>query len=93
MPKPYDPYIPQGKSELRDYLGLLMLSSPTFVDASGYFPERNISTVFYLEAMDISNRMRAHFEADPDDSNGGSDAGRQLVYQLEDLLKRGRKAS
>ena len=105
MSRTYEPYIPRGKSELLDMLGLLMLSSPTFIDDSGYFPERNVATVFhglneglglirrqlgderYLAAMDISNKMRAYFEADPEDKTGAADAGRQLVYELEDLLK------
>lgn len=46
MPSSYKPYIPQTTSELIDMLGMMMLSSPTFLDNTGYFPERNIYTVF-----------------------------------------------
>ena len=47
MPRKYTPYIPQGKSEIMDQLGSMMLSSPKFEDDSGYFPGKNIDTVFY----------------------------------------------
>lgn len=42
----YRPYIPQTLSDLLDLLGLMMLRAPTFADTTGYFPERNIDTVF-----------------------------------------------
>lgn len=38
------PYIPQGISEIWDFLGAMMLSAPTFKDKSGYFPEQSIDT-------------------------------------------------
>jgi hypothetical protein len=47
MPKPYTPYIPQGKSEIMDKLASLMLSKPPFEDDSGYFPGKNIDTEFF----------------------------------------------
>jgi hypothetical protein len=31
--------------------------------------------------------MRALFEADPDDVNGGTTAGRKLIREMEDILK------
>jgi hypothetical protein len=40
------PYIPSTISELIDMLGMMILSSPKFLDRTGYFPERNIDTVF-----------------------------------------------
>jgi hypothetical protein len=46
MPPPYRPYVPQTLGDLLDKLGMMMISSPTFVDKTGYFPERNINTVF-----------------------------------------------
>lgn len=46
MPPPYRPYISQTVSELIDLLGMMMLRSPTFLDKTGYFPQRNICTVF-----------------------------------------------
>jgi hypothetical protein len=104
MPRPYSPYIPQGTSELMDKLAFIMLSSPTFVDTTGYFPERNVETTFFAlneglrlirkrlgeekyEALaSLSARMRAHFEADPEDVTGETQKGRELIHEMEDLL-------
>lgn len=104
MPRPYSPYIPQGKSELMDKLAFIMLSSPTFVDETGYFPDRSIDTTFfalneglrlirkrlgeekYAALVDLSARMRAHFEADPEDETGETIKGRELIHDMEDLL-------
>ncbi len=44
---PYKPYIPKDISAIMNLLGLMMLSSPTFVDKTGYFPYRSIDTVFF----------------------------------------------
>ena len=35
----------------------------------------------------MADRMRAHFEADPEDKTDDSMAGRQLIYDMEDVLK------
>ncbi|HTT85364.1 MAG TPA: hypothetical protein VMF67_17945 [Rhizomicrobium sp.] len=43
---PYKPYVPKSLSELWDYLGHMMLSSPTFKDRTGYLPRENIDTTF-----------------------------------------------
>jgi hypothetical protein len=104
MPKPYSPYIPQGRSEIIDQLGSMMLSKPTFVDDSGYFPGKSIETVFYalneglrlirsklgaetyLTLVEMSARMRAHFEADPEDTTDDALAARQLIHDMEDIL-------
>jgi hypothetical protein len=108
MFKNYTPYIPQGIGETLDMLGFMMLAAPTFVDDSGYFPDRNIDTAFYalneglqlirkrlgeekyLALVDMSARMKAHFEADPLDENGECMAGRELILEMIDILK-GRK--
>lgn len=104
MPKPYLPYIPQGKSEIMDKLAFMMLSSPTFIDETGYFPGRNVDTTFfalneglqlirkrlgeekYAALIDLSARMRAHFEADPEDETGEAIKGREIIHEMEDLL-------
>ena len=108
MPREYIPYIPQTIGEIYDLLGSMMLSSPTFVDRLGNFPERNIDTVFatlnqdfgnvrkqlgedrYAQLIDMADRMRAHFEADPEDKTADGAAGRQLIYDMEDVLKAAR---
>jgi hypothetical protein len=103
--KPHKPYIPGTISELIDMLSMMMISSPTFVDNSGYFPERNVGTVFfqfnespqllrgrlgealYLKLTEMSDRMRAHFEADPEDKTDDGLKGRGLIVEMQDLLK------
>ncbi len=89
-----------------DMLGSMMLSSPTFEDDSGYFPEQNINTVFfslneglkmvrkklgedrYSALLSLSDQMRIHFEADAEDKSGDTLAGRELILEMEDILKR-----
>lgn len=105
MSMSYEPYIPQTIGELIDKLGGMMLSSPTFIDKTGYFPEKNIETAFYalnegLKAVRkkigeeryatlvaLSDRMRAHFEADPEDKTDDALAGRDLIYEMMDILQ------
>ena len=38
----------------------------------------------------MADRMRAHFEGDPEDTDD-SMAGRQLIYDMEDVLKEVRR--
>lgn len=106
---PYDPnkpYIPQSVGEIIDHLGFMMLYSPTFQDESGYFPGRNIGTVFYslneglkvvrkklgeecyVALISLSERMRAHFEADPENKTDDTLKGRALIHEMEDALTR-----
>ncbi len=104
MAPPYKPHIAQTISELMDILGLLMLSSPTFIDESGYFPGMNLDTVFegvneslralrgklgddrYIKLRTLSDRMKAHFEADPENKTDDTLKGRALIHEMEDLL-------
>jgi hypothetical protein len=106
MPPPYKPYIPKGVSEVRDYVGAMMLGSPTFVDRTGYFPGRNLQTTFYelneglrlvrgklgeelyLKLREMSDRMRTHFEADPEDRTDDTLKGREIIIEMEELLRR-----
>ena len=108
---PYKPYTPKGVSEIIDYLGMMMLSSPTFVDRTGYLPGRNIENTFselneglrlirgklgderYLKLVEMSDRMRAHFEADPEDKTDDSLKGRELIEEMETLLKQSARKS
>jgi hypothetical protein len=45
----------------------------------------------YAKMVELSDRMRAHFEADPEDKTEDSMAGRRLIYEMEDLLREKRK--
>lgn len=82
-----------------------MLSSPTFIEKDGYFPDRNIDTEFhslkgglqhlrskfgeefYGQLDALADRMRTHFEADPEDANGEAMAGRELILKMEDVIR------
>src|ERR1700679_2217860 len=98
------PYIPQTIGSVMDKLGFIMLSSPTFADKTGHFPEQNVETTFYAlneglkrlrsklgeevyqRIMEMSDQMRAYFEADPEDKTGETTKGRKLILEMEDLL-------
>jgi hypothetical protein len=41
----------------------------------------------YLKLRDMSDQMRAHFESDPDKKTGGTLKGREIIMDMEDLLK------
>jgi hypothetical protein len=111
MLPPYVPYIPESPSEIMEVLALMMLKSPTFIDKTGYFPERNVDTVFhqlneglrlnkaklgeerYVQLIEMSNRMRAHFEADPENKTDDTLKGRRIIREMEFLLKHRPKKS
>jgi hypothetical protein len=40
----------------------------------------------YATLRTISNKMRALFESDPDDTTGDSQAGRTLIREMDDIL-------
>jgi hypothetical protein len=100
-----EPYVPKTKGEIWDFLGSMMLSAPTFIDKSGYFPDRNLESEFfalneglkairkqtgeenYQKLADLSARMRAHFEADPEDKTDDSVKGRECILEMEDILR------
>lgn len=102
---PYIPYIPKTISEIMDLLGSMMLTAPTFLDKTGYFPDRTIDTQFfalnesfkairkkageerYAALLALSDRMRAHFEADPTDTGEDGIKGRDCILEMEELLK------
>ena len=42
----------------------------------------------YALCVEMANRMRALFEADPEDVNGQAQAGRELIFAMEDVLKK-----
>ena len=39
-------------------------------------------------ASNTMEKMRALFEADPEDVNGQAQAGRELIFAMEDVLKK-----
>jgi hypothetical protein len=103
--RPYKPYICQTISELWDKLGSMMLNSPTFIDETGFYPDKGIDTEFYAlneslkllrpqfgeekyaQMIALSDKMRAHFEADPEDKTDESLMGRDCLLAMEDIIK------
>ena len=45
----------------------------------------------YQKLVALSDRMRAHFEADPESKNGEVIKGRELILDMQDILKASRK--
>lgn len=41
----------------------------------------------YATLRALSDKMRALFEADPDDKTGDTQAGREIIHEMEDILK------
>ena len=41
----------------------------------------------------ISGQMRALFESDPDNTNGGTKAGQKLILEMEDILEKKERGS
>lgn len=96
-------YVPQGRSELLEYIAFLVLSGPTFVDH--YFPDQTLDSVFdafaegvgkvekklgserYALILDLSGKAREHYRRDPDQTNGGVDEATDLLLEIEELLK------
>jgi len=105
MPRKFRPYIAQSLGDLLDKMGFLLLSSPTFLDKTGYFPEQNLDTTFYAlnesikrlrhelgddlysQLLEMSDHMRAYFEADPNDENGKTAEGQKLVLEMERMIE------
>jgi hypothetical protein len=102
MVRHYKPYIPQTMDALLSQLSFMLLCSPTFEDVEfpGRNVEtaflqlneglKNVRAELgeqrFIALMSLSDEMRAHFEADPDDNNGRTRAGRQLVLEMEAIL-------
>jgi hypothetical protein len=40
----------------------------------------------YLKLKEMSDRMRVHFEADPQKKTGDTLRGREIIHEMEDLL-------
>lgn len=47
----------------------------------------------YVTLRALSDKMRALFEADPEDKTGDTQAGREIIHEMEDILKSKRGGS
>ncbi len=41
----------------------------------------------YAALKTLSDKMRALFEADPEDKTGDTQAGREIIHEMEDILR------
>jgi len=56
------------------------------------FLRPNLGEDLYLKLRDMSDRMRAHFEADPECKTGEARKGRDLILEMMDLLGQSRRS-
>lgn len=47
----------------------------------------------YHELIRLSDRMRTHFEADPENKTGETRQGRDIIHDMEDILRQVRQKS
>jgi hypothetical protein len=47
----------------------------------------------YHELMRMSDRIRGHFEADPENNTGETRKGRDIIYEMEDIVKQALRKS
>jgi hypothetical protein len=99
----YKPYIPKDPGELMDQLGFMVLKAPTFkddfyvdrnVDTVFLALNGGLSNIraglgeeLYATLVGFSDQVRAHFEADPTNSNGRTREGRKLLHEMRLILE------
>ena len=54
---------------------------------------RTLGEERYHQLMGMSDRMRALFEADPENTTGETRKGRDIIHEMEDILKQARQKS
>lgn len=105
MPRSYEPLVPKNIGEIMDLLASMMLSSPTFKDSyflernieTEFFSlneglqlsRKRLGEQRYATLIDLSHRMRAHFEASPEKESDDARAGRKLIREMEVILRGG----
>jgi hypothetical protein len=103
----HHPYVPETLGELDDYLAMVMLSSPTYKDYDFPYRNvqtvfyslnagieglrRKLGEERSDALLSLSQRVQRHFEADPQCTNGETMKGRELVREMEDILRAMRK--
>jgi hypothetical protein len=54
---------------------------------------RTLGEERYHQLMGMSDQMRAHFEADPEDKTGETAMGCKIIHEMEDILRQVRRKS
>lgn len=102
MVRQYKPSIPTTIGDLYVLLGFVVIKAPTFLDpvfpgrnltAIFFELEQGLNAIRdqlgnerFDELCRMASTARAHFEADPDDSNGRTREGRKLVQEMEAIV-------
>ena len=77
--------------QFKDRTGLLPDASidTVFAELNGgiEFLRRKVGEENYAKLAEISARMRAHFEADPEDKTEDCIKGRECIHEMEDILR------
>jgi hypothetical protein len=98
----YKPYIPKTVAEVVELLTLIFYKSPTFKDSffvhrnvDTVFSQlseglknirKKIGDERFEQLTSLAKQARAHFEADPEDSNDRAREGRKLVREMQAIL-------
>ncbi|HEX8901061.1 hypothetical protein [Vitreimonas sp.] len=99
----YKQHIPETPRDVMAQLGFMVLKAPTFEDSffigrnvdtvflalNGGLSNirRGLGEDLYAALVSLSDQVRAHFEADPTDSNGRTSEGRKLLYEMRHMLE------
>ena len=101
----YTPYVPKTVDELGDMLGFIAILAPKFEDpmfpgrnVSSVFEQLNkaldllrskIGEEKFRALSQLSQEMRAHFDADPEDEDGAARVGRAIAHKMQSILRGG----
>ena len=100
----YKRHVPQNVGELLDHLTYIMFSGPAFEDPhfvgrdleAAFFElnealrlmRKKLGEDRFSKLTELSDRVRAHYEADPEKTTGDTLKGRELIIEMEKLLKK-----
>ena len=77
--------------QFHDQTGLLPDASidTVFAELNGGIEiiRKKVGEENYAKLLEISARMRAHFEADPEDKTEDGIKGRECIHEIEDILR------
>ena len=100
----YKPYVPKTIDQVLDQLAFVSSKSPTFADpffrdrnGDSVFTQlsagllnirKKVGEERYKALTELSLQVREHFEADPDESNDRTHAGRLLIREMQAIIRR-----
>lgn len=82
---------PKFKSRLPEYFAENIDTNFTELNEGLKTIRRQVGEENYLALVALSDKMRAHFEADPEDKTSESIKGRDCIYEMIDLLRASRR--